>query len=73
MSHHIIDIFLFWNKKKVAMTFRNIQKILIACITFVMITGDWVKAGVAAPIKLKLSEGFENPIGFYDATPTFSW
>jgi alpha-L-rhamnosidase len=28
---------------------------------------------LAAPVKLVVSEGFENPIGFYDATPTFSW
>ncbi|MFD1316371.1 family 78 glycoside hydrolase catalytic domain [Namhaeicola litoreus] len=26
-----------------------------------------------APETLSVSEGFENPIGFYDATPTFSW
>ena len=26
-----------------------------------------------APGKLVVSEGFKNPIGFYDATPTFSW
>ncbi len=25
------------------------------------------------PIELSISEGFENPIGFYDAIPTFSW
>ncbi|MBT3293667.1 MAG: family 78 glycoside hydrolase catalytic domain [Verrucomicrobia bacterium] len=27
----------------------------------------------AAPVDLVVSEGFRNPIGFYDATPTFSW
>ena len=27
----------------------------------------------AAPTRLIVSEGFTNPIGFYDATPTFSW
>jgi alpha-L-rhamnosidase len=26
-----------------------------------------------APYDLKVSEGFTNPIGFYDANPTFSW
>lgn len=25
------------------------------------------------PADLRVSEGFENPIGFYDATPSFSW
>lgn len=25
------------------------------------------------PTALRISEGFENPIGFYDAKPTFSW
>ena len=28
---------------------------------------------IEKPTALTLSEGFENPIGFYDATPTFSW
>lgn len=28
---------------------------------------------IAAPIELSISEGFVNPLGFYDATPTFSW
>jgi alpha-L-rhamnosidase len=32
-----------------------------------------VRAEVAAPVKLTVSEGFNNPIGFYDATPAFSW
>ena len=26
-----------------------------------------------APIGLTVSEGFTNPIGFYDAEPSFSW
>ncbi len=26
-----------------------------------------------APIELTVSEGFQNPIGFYDSIPTFSW
>jgi alpha-L-rhamnosidase len=35
-----------------------------------------VSTGMAvgpAPERLSLGEGFENPIGFYDARPTFSW
>jgi len=28
---------------------------------------------VQKPIDLTISEGFKNPLGFYDATPTFSW
>jgi len=27
----------------------------------------------SAPADLVVSEGFDNPVGFYDATPTFSW
>ncbi|MFS4417408.1 family 78 glycoside hydrolase catalytic domain [Maribacter sp. 2307ULW6-5] len=27
----------------------------------------------SAPTSLVVSEGFNNPLGFYDATPTFSW
>jgi alpha-L-rhamnosidase len=30
-------------------------------------------AATGAPVRLRVSEGFSNPIGFYDATPTFSW
>jgi alpha-L-rhamnosidase len=26
-----------------------------------------------APLHLNISEGIENPLGFYDASPTFSW
>lgn len=29
--------------------------------------------GPAAPTQLRISEGFEDPLGFYDPTPTFSW
>jgi alpha-L-rhamnosidase len=33
-----------------------------------------LSARPAAPAKdLRISEGFQNPIGFYDANPTFSW
>lgn len=28
---------------------------------------------VASPIELTVSEGFKNPIGFYDSHPSFSW
>ncbi|MDO6693296.1 family 78 glycoside hydrolase catalytic domain [Aliiglaciecola sp. 3_MG-2023] len=28
---------------------------------------------LAAPIALKVGEGFENPIGYYEAQPRFSW
>ena len=31
------------------------------------------KASLPAPIGLSVSEGFINPIGFYDSKPTFSW
>ena len=34
----------------------------------------WITAGASAdPLDLTVSEGFKNPIGFYDDTPTFSW
>ncbi|WP_248722484.1 alpha-L-rhamnosidase [Seonamhaeicola sp. ML3] len=31
------------------------------------------KETVQKPIDLTISEGFKNPLGFYDAIPTFSW
>ncbi len=34
---------------------------------------DTPKLTTPSAVQLAISEGFENPIGFYDATPTFSW
>ncbi|WP_248722430.1 alpha-L-rhamnosidase [Seonamhaeicola sp. ML3] len=31
------------------------------------------KNTVQVPEQLRVSEGFQNPLGFYDATPSFSW
>jgi alpha-L-rhamnosidase len=46
--------------------------LIFACIVLFGLNTT-VRAEVAAPVKLTVSEGFENPIGFYDATPSFSW
>jgi alpha-L-rhamnosidase len=35
--------------------------------------GECVTAEIAAPAHLQLNGGFKNPIGFHDATPSFSW
>jgi alpha-L-rhamnosidase len=32
-----------------------------------------VLAPASAPIDLKVGEGFENPLGYYEASPRFSW
>ena len=44
-------------------------------ITFSLLitVGVCASAPCPAPTKLTVSEGFHNPIGFYDATPSFSW
>jgi alpha-L-rhamnosidase len=52
---------------------KNIQIIFYICIVIISQAGARVMTQSAPPSKLTVSEGFENPIGFYDATPTFSW
>jgi len=52
---------------------KNIRNILfLFAATYCFIHAGMVTAQTAAT-KLTVSEGFVNPIGFYDATPTFSW
>lgn len=46
--------------------------LIFVCITLFGLNTT-ARAEVAAPVKLTVSEGFTNPIGFYDATPSFSW
>ncbi|MCH7226245.1 family 78 glycoside hydrolase catalytic domain [Haloferula sp. A504] len=42
-------------------------------IARVLATGLLLQSVQAKPHDLKVCEGFTNPIGFHDATPTFSW
>ena len=30
-------------------------------------------AAAPSPVDLRIGEGFVNPLGFHDATPSFSW
>jgi len=50
---------------------KNLQLTLCICITALFLTGCQV--GSPTVDHLTVSEGFENPIGFYDANPSFSW
>ncbi|WP_136480768.1 alpha-L-rhamnosidase [Cognatitamlana onchidii] len=43
-----------------------LQCILLNCI-------GTLKNTEQAPEELRVSEGFQNPLGFYDVTPSFSW
>ncbi|RCS26746.1 rhamnosidase [Polaribacter sp. WD7] len=45
---------------------------LFACV-FLSFTACKEQATIAEAQKLTISEGFENPLGFYDKTPSFSW
>ena len=47
---------------------RYLSTVMVLCV----MQASVVCAG-KSPVKLVVSEGFKNPIGFYDATPTFSW
>ena len=45
---------------------------LFACV-FLSFTSCKEQTTIAEAQKLTISEGFENPLGFYDNTPSFSW
>lgn len=40
---------------------------------FSLLITSCANSNIAAPHSTIVSEGFENPIGFYNASPTFSW
>ncbi len=46
-------------------------KLILAISTLFFVLVSWTTNNV--PYQLTVSEGLVNPIGFYDATPTFSW
>lgn len=46
---------------------------LSVTLTFFVTVVACAAAPAPSPVKLTVSEGFTNPIGFYDATPCFSW
>jgi alpha-L-rhamnosidase len=52
---------------------REIQIVLCMTCTIIPLAGARALAQCPSPVKLRVSEGFHNPIGFYDATPSFSW
>ena len=47
--------------------------IIILFLVYIPVTGYSQKKTNLAAKNLTVSEGFENPLGFYDASPTFSW
>jgi alpha-L-rhamnosidase len=55
---------------------KSIQKALLStflCVIFLTFTSCQQKETLIKANNLTISEGFINPIGFYNATPTFSW
>jgi len=54
------------------MTLDLIKNIVVICFFTTFISCDKENEGTA-PHSLTINEGFENPIGFYDKNPTFSW
>jgi len=50
---------------------KNLQ--LTLCIWFTAFSLTVCQAGRPTVDHLTVSEGFKNPIGFYDANPSFSW
>ena len=51
--------------------FKRLSPIFFYLFVFVLLSCEEVK--IKAPENLTISEGFKNPLGFYDAHPTFSW
>ncbi|WP_298495845.1 family 78 glycoside hydrolase catalytic domain [uncultured Algibacter sp.] len=47
--------------------------LLYCVIVSLLLCVSCIKEGINVPISLKISEGFKNPIGFYNPNPTFSW
>lgn len=45
---------------------------LIVILAFLLLSCN-SKQGILAPYDLTVSEGFKNPVGFYNPNPTFSW
>ena len=51
----------------------KLLKFIFCCIVSVLLFVSCNEENLKAPQSLTISEGFKNPIGFYDSTPTFSW
>ncbi|WP_298878666.1 alpha-L-rhamnosidase [uncultured Polaribacter sp.] len=47
--------------------------LLYCVIVSLLLCVSCIKEEINVPISLKISEGFKNPIGFYNPNPTFSW
>ncbi|SOE19844.1 alpha-L-rhamnosidase [Spirosomataceae bacterium TFI 002] len=46
--------------------------LIINCLFFTLLS-SCTKNPISQPVALTVSEGFKNPLGFYNAQPTFSW
>jgi alpha-L-rhamnosidase len=51
----------------------NIYTILLLSLNCLILTSCEQKETLVKAIDLTISEGFKNPLGFYNARPTFSW
>lgn len=51
----------------------NFKYLAYALVFLSVITSCDSKGSLESATDLTISEGFENPLGFYDANPTFSW
>ncbi len=45
----------------------------VFCLFFFLGVTSCSKKNIQKPNELTVSEGFKNPIGFYNSKPTFSW
>lgn len=49
------------------------NRLFILVVAYLLMGFATATATPHPPTQLSLSEGFDSPLGFYDATPTFSW
>ena len=47
--------------------------IALGTVIILILLTSCTKKGIESPTELSISEGFVNPVGFYDNTPVFSW
>ena len=49
------------------------MKVVLSTFTFMLLLSSTISNAQLKPLKLTVSEGFKNPIGFYNNSPSFSW
>ncbi|MEM9866351.1 MAG: family 78 glycoside hydrolase catalytic domain [Bacteroidota bacterium] len=65
LSKNVKGAFVFFKEMKISL--------FVALSSFLMLQGCFMQDSLPPATELALNEGFKNPLGFYDAIPSFSW